>query len=331
MIATLQKEKTINCFIIVFNGECPRMDHSLQNMLLLFQNAFGEGFLKNTMVSFSRWSYDKSSVKRRQRNNQTEDSWTNELNTKLQEAGLITEKKIATVFIDSLHDEDSEFETEIFQTETKKLLNFVLSSDTFDCSNMVAAKSAMDQMMDLVKYAEKDKDEANMDLSKAIELGNQARISNLQTSAESTKEIASNYISSLNREQASVAEILPGLINKAVTNVLAINKLLLSKNDNNIIIKELVFPINGLLESLKMSLKNVEEQKNLINEEFAFYTIREKKLKDDKMKTEEELQKARHNLENTKNEIRIAKEKIALAERGAQAAKEAVEVSKHQN
>ena len=79
-------------------------------------------------------------------------------------------------------------------------------------------------------------------------------------------------------------------------------------------------------ESVKLCLKNVKKQDQLINNESYFYTIRETKYRDDKTKAESELQRAKLNVAQTKTEIGLAKEKIAQAERGAEEARLAVEV-----
>ena len=49
--------------LIVINGQTPRLDRSTIAMLLIFKAMFGEGFLKNTVLEFSKWSYDDKSIK----------------------------------------------------------------------------------------------------------------------------------------------------------------------------------------------------------------------------------------------------------------------------
>ena len=100
----------INIFIVLFNGQQPRYDEPLQTMLntfvgvskipstlltpfhifscsfllsfpysfflfsLILVNIFGIGFLRHTILGFSRWGFDEASKRRRRQNNFSEDS-----------------------------------------------------------------------------------------------------------------------------------------------------------------------------------------------------------------------------------------------------------------
>ena len=55
MVGYLKKEKYVYAFLIVLNGQHTKLDQNLQEMLLLFKNIFGDGFIDNTAFLFTRW------------------------------------------------------------------------------------------------------------------------------------------------------------------------------------------------------------------------------------------------------------------------------------
>ena len=329
MVATLKKEKTVNTFIIVFNGQDARMDKSLNDMLLLFQKIFGDGFLKNTMFEFSRWSYDKSSKRRRQIKGQTESFWSQELNSKLNESGLNMKTTVPTIFIDSLHNESVENEKETFISETKKLFDFVQNCESFPCIDFQITKSQLDEKNEIAKMAEKENTIAQGDLMLAVEKEKHARAENLQAAAISTMDSASRFISSLKREQSDQIDQFPDLFNAAMIEVNTLCKLMSKEvqNEVEIAINNLTLPINSLCGSFKSCLRNVKQQNELVNEEMNFYIIREKKYRDDKVEAEKNLNSAKLNMENTMKEVSRVKESIELAEERSTVSREAVAVS----
>ena len=56
----------VNTFLLVFNALQPRLDESLQGSIKLFTQMFPE-FLGNAIFIFTKFSYSNSSVNRRER------------------------------------------------------------------------------------------------------------------------------------------------------------------------------------------------------------------------------------------------------------------------
>ena len=52
MCQTLKDLKTVNTFVIVFNGSNPRFDLSLISMIKIFQGMFGQKFLEKLHIKF---------------------------------------------------------------------------------------------------------------------------------------------------------------------------------------------------------------------------------------------------------------------------------------
>jgi len=327
MVATLRKEKTVNSFVIVFNGQYARMDQSLKKMLLLFQKMFGEAFLENTIFEFSRWCYDKNSVRVRQMRGQTEDFWSKELNLRLREAGLNVRDGVPAIFVDSLHDSTDEEEKNTFEAETKKLLNFINNCKAYSCSEFEVTKTVLDDTIEQAEQAEKDKVTAIASLQTAREKEEKENTENLQMSARSTTECAMHFITELKIEENALIGNFQGLLGNAMKHVHNVAMKIDKENNGEAetTIQKLTVPIVKMSESVKLCLKNVKKQDQLINNESYFYTIRETKYRDDKTKAESEVQRAKLNVAQTKTEIGLAKEKIAQAESGAEEARLAVE------
>jgi len=86
--------------------------------------------------------------------------------------------------------------------------------------------------------------------------------------------------------------------------------------------------VQSLSNSLKDTLMNVCIQSELIDDEFSFYLVREKKFKDDKCNAQTDLQDAELKAEHTKMEIIQAEDEMRLIENGVLEARKAVEAAK---
>lgn len=73
MASTLRQEVChVHAFLIVFNGQVPRVDAHLQRTLATFKHILGDRFLKNTMIGFTRWDFARPARRRRERSGRTE-------------------------------------------------------------------------------------------------------------------------------------------------------------------------------------------------------------------------------------------------------------------
>ena len=107
MCDELKKLKSVNTFLIVFNGSNPRFDQSLIAMIRIFIGMFGPEFLeKNTVFEFSNWAHDRKSIRRRGQD-KNEAYWTAELNNQLR-AKVGCKSQVPAVFIDARYDDDDD-------------------------------------------------------------------------------------------------------------------------------------------------------------------------------------------------------------------------------
>ena len=174
MVETLKEVKYVNAFIIVFNGQNPRFDKDLKDMLLLFQNIFGKGFLKNAIIEFSRWGFDKRSVKMRTRNNISEQEQAQLWNQKFhQEIG--TTESMPVVFVDALYDQEDDQEVTVFKNQTDFLWKTINKMKPYECKDFQAILTENDQLKKDIAEAKEIQRQAglfilnvNFELSKVI-------------------------------------------------------------------------------------------------------------------------------------------------------------------
>ena len=65
MVDKLKELCHVNAFLIVFNGQSPRLDEPLRAMLNIFADIFGKGFFSNVVLIFTRWEHDDKSERKR--------------------------------------------------------------------------------------------------------------------------------------------------------------------------------------------------------------------------------------------------------------------------
>ena len=95
------KVNHVNVFAIVLNGTNPRFDQSRKQMIRMFMKIFGSQiFETNTVFIISHWHYNKSSVEKRIRTHQDEESKIKGINETLQEFG-VKNLAVPVIFIDS--------------------------------------------------------------------------------------------------------------------------------------------------------------------------------------------------------------------------------------
>ena len=73
--------KYIHTFVLLFNGQEPRLSLGLQSMIRTLEKIFGNHFWSNVILGVSRWGYDQRSIERRQ---QSEKDWIDDWNLQIQ-------------------------------------------------------------------------------------------------------------------------------------------------------------------------------------------------------------------------------------------------------
>lgn len=59
-------KQEINLFLLVFNGQHPRFDETMQELLKIFRSIFGEDIWNTVALVFTGWEGDSKSIKQRE-------------------------------------------------------------------------------------------------------------------------------------------------------------------------------------------------------------------------------------------------------------------------
>ena len=65
MVTSLKKIGFVTTFLIVINSEEPRFNELLKQTIKLFISMFGDDFLKNSLLCFSKFGFDEKSLRLR--------------------------------------------------------------------------------------------------------------------------------------------------------------------------------------------------------------------------------------------------------------------------
>jgi hypothetical protein len=66
MVRTLKEQvREVHTFVIVLNGQNPRLDQAHKDMISIFGKCFGSDFMQNMVLAFTRWHEDDASRERR--------------------------------------------------------------------------------------------------------------------------------------------------------------------------------------------------------------------------------------------------------------------------
>ena len=135
----LSKIDGVNLFVICWNGQNPRLTASLVEMLKILQDMFGhrsdngisipdpQQFWGRCVISYSRVSWDESSIRIRERQREHE---TREYDMRDAIAMHFAQSRgIEVVYIDALYDAQNKVELSKFDEETEKLYTTLLQRD----------------------------------------------------------------------------------------------------------------------------------------------------------------------------------------------------------
>ena len=152
MVAQLKELGSVNAFVIVFNGQNPRMDEGLRAMMKIFVEVFGAELLHHAILCFTRWSYDRRTVAGRRPDAQ--EHTEQEFNELLQrDLGLdISQHRVPCVFIDNEYEKHSvraistAAELKCYTDELRKLRTIACGLPPFECRDIKAVLSERDRL-----------------------------------------------------------------------------------------------------------------------------------------------------------------------------------------
>eukprot|EP00026_Physarum_polycephalum_P010338 Phypoly_transcript_10498.p1 GENE.Phypoly_transcript_10498~~Phypoly_transcript_10498.p1 ORF type:complete len:376 (+),score=60.16 Phypoly_transcript_10498:119-1246(+) len=161
MVDVLKQLAVANIFIILFNGQTPRYDEPLQSMLNTFVGIFGKGFLRHTILGFSRWGFDAASKRRREHNNFSEQSRRTEFAAKLRQQFEL-DFDVPSFFYEQWYSVPnppipiSVPEMGEYTAQIEVLSEFLRNSTNCDMRGLVAIQAEKDRLREAQEKAEAD-------------------------------------------------------------------------------------------------------------------------------------------------------------------------------
>merc|ERR1719228_1489181 len=171
LVTTLRDEiKYVHVFIIAFKQTDNRMTNSLRSMISLFEKMFGNKFWDNAILEATHWNHGRDAERIRMASEPplTQKFWTDEFNRILRKEYSL-KKDLQSTFIDTYYHHQSEKEEEIFQNNSKSLLEFALSREPFQCKDIEIALTEIRQLqknLESLKKEEEDKKQVIENLTK---------------------------------------------------------------------------------------------------------------------------------------------------------------------
>ena len=104
MAKVLKEQKFVRLFLLIFNGETPRLDEQMQGLLKVFVEMFGPSFASNACLVFTRWKHTNEARKSREREGRSEAERTRAFNEEFKKMFNYQGESLPCFFIDSLYD-----------------------------------------------------------------------------------------------------------------------------------------------------------------------------------------------------------------------------------
>ena len=144
MADALKRHRSVHLFVLVFNGQDPRLSIHMQGMLGIFSEMFGAGFLDNACVLFTRWYMDQASLRRRQKAGDTKEKRTLEFQEEFTNR-FGCPKPIPCFFLDCNTSPGDEEEVKLQLQELKELKALAMSKKRFECLSVQDVLSLRDR------------------------------------------------------------------------------------------------------------------------------------------------------------------------------------------
>ena len=167
----------INLFVIVLDGNNPRIDKSQKDMLRLFGVVFGPAFWKHVLIVFTKMSMLPRNVKVRMNDpgRGSDDTWAERY---VQGISDKVGTKPKYLFIDAKYDKETPEEETAFQTAMDKLYDTLISNEGFKTDSVRDVELNLDIERRKREEAEKEKEAAErkrVDAERERNLANKKR------------------------------------------------------------------------------------------------------------------------------------------------------------
>lgn len=148
MINVLKDVRTLNAFILVFNGGNIRWNEATWSVLNLLNNMF-PNFWDNLIVVINFWPADQRSQNRRKQQKRQEGDLTQDIKKNLKlKYGV---EKIRISFLDVLYDKDDDEEKSIFYNEIRNIQIIINSFKDYPTCDLKACLKDSDQQKENFK------------------------------------------------------------------------------------------------------------------------------------------------------------------------------------
>jgi septin family protein len=167
MVRTLKEQvRVVHMFVIVLNGQNPRLDQAHKDMISIFGKCFGSDFMQNMVLVFTRWHNDEASIARR-----VEEMCSNGFQGSPEEYRAAEFKKVfqeafhftgvmKPIFGDfKLHPTASSHEKDENNKAKRNLSIFGRVMTPFPCQNIKATKTFLDAARGELKEVQQKNDE----------------------------------------------------------------------------------------------------------------------------------------------------------------------------
>ncbi|XP_075258497.1 uncharacterized protein LOC142350531 [Convolutriloba macropyga] len=140
MIKLQEKCDHINLFVIVVNGQQPRLEGTLETMLHIFEQVFGDKFWQNALIVFTRLPMDDRSKKMRtDHNEQTDEKLAQLYIDQIRKVCPKAPKKLPFLLIDTNRVSSNESEERHYKEGMEALWNMLCKSPSILTKNFITS------------------------------------------------------------------------------------------------------------------------------------------------------------------------------------------------
>ena len=146
------------------------MTASLRSMIALFQKMFGDHFWENAILEATHWHFhdQAAGIRNQTKPPITQRGWTRQFNELFaKEYGL--SHRLKSVFIDTYYNPDNPAEKTAFEANTRKLWDFAVSNNPFECKDIKIALTEIRELQNTIYNLEKDKQHKIMEIHDLME------------------------------------------------------------------------------------------------------------------------------------------------------------------
>eukprot|EP00092_Neocalanus_flemingeri_P104061 GFUD01133238.1.p1 GENE.GFUD01133238.1~~GFUD01133238.1.p1 ORF type:complete len:396 (-),score=115.90 GFUD01133238.1:114-1301(-) len=175
LVTTLRDEiKYVHVFVITFKQGDNRMTNSLRSMISLFEKMFGTRFWDNAILEATHWNHGEDAQRIRMESHPalTQKFWADEFNRILKREYQLS-KDLPSFFIDTFYHDESFHEIEVFNNNSRLLMEYALTREAFECKDIEIALTEIRELQNTIDNLVEDEQEKEEMIQGLIEQRNQ--------------------------------------------------------------------------------------------------------------------------------------------------------------